>query len=277
MHTTTPLSTQLFWQWIRTHSILFRLNVSSKHACCLFLFSAFLVLTCFPNLYPSSDGCDVKSSDAQSCSVISGTASLIVPDTQDLTLDAQLELEAYTDVLPDIFANLYFDDPNIVSVEYVGQDASSLLPVQNVNAAMNDNQSNSQGSDAFTSIAIGLGGLLVAIGVVTVGLNKVKKNTEDPIHPDEKPLDDDSEGLQTSDLTYTNSLESDSSSIASYLPDQCAIVKDKITKHFILAEEEEASWRRLGITPSIRTSTSLEEVYEEDSCIDDSCVEEQSI
>jgi hypothetical protein len=142
---------------------------------------------------------------------------------------------------------------------------------------MNDNQSNSQGSDAFTSIAIGLGGLLVAIGVVTVGLNKVKKNTEDPIHPDEKPLDDDSEGLQTSDLTYTNSLESDSSSIASYLPDQCAIVKDKITKHFILAEEEEASWRRLGITPSIRTSTSLEEVYEEDSCIDDSCVEEQSI
>ncbi|KAL3786924.1 hypothetical protein HJC23_013259 [Cyclotella cryptica] len=223
-------------------------------------------------------GCKAKSSDALGCMVIEGTLSLLVPSWQDVNLDADIMSRAYNEELGNVFANLRVDDPNIIAVEYIGQDTTSLSSPENLNAATGSDESNTQSVSAlFTSILIGLSGSLVAMAVLFVGLNRVKKTAEDPIHPDEKAVDDDSDAHQTSDITYSNSCD-DRSELSSlsptnrYSPEHVVVVNEPAKKHFILAENEEANWRRLGISGHVQATASLEEVYEEDSV-----VEEQSI
>lgn len=158
------------------------------------------------------------------------------------------------------------DDSNVVSIKYVGSDVSSLSSLGNKDPVANANMPSSpEDSDVFTSILIGVGGSLVVMGALIAGAKKVEKN-EDPIHPSGKAIDDGSEAQQTSDLTYSNSLEDESSISPTnrYCSEQATIAKNSMTKHFILAEEEEANWYRLGINHQL-------EVYEED------VVEEQSI
>ena len=209
------------------------------------------------------DGCKSESPSAWACYVIEGTLSLLVPLSQDIALDDALKSQAYQEELEYTFSEMRVDDSNVVSVKYVGSDVSALSSLNKEPANANMPNS-SEDSDIFTSILIGVGGALVAMGALFAGTKKVQKN-EDPIHPNGKPVDDGSEAQQTSDLTYSNSLDENSISPTNrYCSEQVAVVKNSMTKHFILAEEEEANWYRLGINHQL-------EVYEED------VVEEQSI
>jgi hypothetical protein len=224
------------------------------------------------------DGCNAKSSDAQGCIVIEGTLSLLVPSRQDVTLDAGIMSRAYNEELGSVFANLRVIDPNILAVEYIGLDTSSLSSLDNLNAATASNESNTQNDPSlFTSILIGLSGSLVVIAALFAGLHRVKKHGEDPIHPDKTAVDDDSDAHQTSDITYSNSCD-DRSELSSlsptnrYSPERVAVVSDPVKKHFILAEKEEANWRRLGISGPSPATASLEEVYEEDSAVEDQSI-----
>jgi hypothetical protein len=166
----------------------------------------------------------------------------------------------YTYELENTLRSMNVEDPNVVHLEYIGSDASYLASSANVNAA-----SASQDTSTFTSIAIGIGSALAVVGAL-IATKNVRK-TEDPIHPDEK-VDD---GSQTADLTYSNSLDdrSEVSSISPthrYCPEKAAVVRNSMTKHFVLAEEEEANWQRLGITPTREHQLEVfEEVTDEQS------------
>lgn len=221
-----------------------------------------------------TDGCTPKSPEAERCFVIEGSLTVLVPSSQDGSLDEELKSLLYNDELEYLFNRMHVEDPNVIAIEYVGHDASSLSSFGNVGAVNGAGETN-EGSGVFTSVIIGISGSLVAIAAVVAATKKVQK-IDDPVIPGEKGLDDQSEAQRTSDLTYSNSLD-DHSEVSSlsptnrYCPERVAVVNDSITKHFILAEEEESNWKRLGIHSAVNESNQLLEVYEED------VIEEQSI
>lgn len=206
-----------------------------------------------------TDVCSPKASGAQACYVIEGTLTILVPSSQSSARDDELKEFIYASELRDVFGSMNLtEDPNAISVEYFGRD-TSYLTSSNTAAASSGSQEN---SGAISSIAIGIGSALVVVGALIASIKKGQVN-DDPIHPNEKSVNDE----QTSDLTYSTSLDdrSEVSSISPtnrYFPERAAM-----TKHFVLAEEEEANWARLGI---ISHTKSQLEVYEE-------ILEEQSI
>jgi hypothetical protein len=190
--------------------------------------------------------------------------TITVPSSQDESLDDELKSYLYAYELENTLKSMNVEDLNVVHLEYVGSDASYLASSNNVNAA-----SASQNSSTFASVAIGIGAALAVVGAL-IATKKVQQ-IEDPAHPDEK-VDDGSEAQQTTDLTYSNSMD-DRSEVSSmsptnrYCPERVAVVRDSMTKHFVLAEEEEANWQSLGITPA---SGHELEVFEE-------AIDEQSV
>ena len=233
------------------------------------IFVPFWVGLTMPVAFQSTDVCEPKASGAKACNVIEGTLSILVPSSQDLSLDNELKEFLYAFGLQDVFVSIMstVEDPNVISVEYVGNDPAYLASSDNAAASASNSQ---EDSSTFSSVAIGIGSSLVIVGALIASMKKVHKS-DDPMHADEK-VDDDSDAQQTSDLTYSNSLD-DRSEVSSlsptnrYCPERAAVVRDTMTKHFVLAEEEEANWVRLGINPGANCQL---EVYEE-------AVDEQSI
>ena len=187
--------------------------------------------------------------------------SILVPSSQDESLDYKLQLLYYEEELRYLYDDLRVEDPNVISIEYVGPNASSSSSIDKV-SEINATPSNLQEeSDVVPSIVIGLGGFLLAVGALIASINKFQRNSDDPIHADDKEIDHVSDAQHTSDLTYSNSLE-DRSELSSFsLMNRYCLERAAV----VLAEEEESNWQRLGIN-----SESILEVFEEDIAEEDS-------
>ena len=167
----------------------------------------------------------------------------------ELVTNFYLQLED----LFDMFSSV--EDSNIVSLEYVGSDPSSLMTfaelIEEEEVAANDSTS------LFKFIAIGAS--IVTLFMLVVGAWKMRnKDGDDDATLDGKPIDDKSIAVETAAMTaltglttdYSeteNDTSSDISSAAGDVKDAKEFYKNKA---FVLAEEEEGNWRNLGILPN---------------------------
>ena len=148
--------------------------------------------------------------------------------------DDELKTNLYEEQLNIVFTEMRVEDPNVIAVKYLGHEASSLSSFDSIYEVK---QSNSEeDTSLFSAVIITIGGSLVVVGAALVAKKKVQP-ADDPVHPNE-----------------------------------AAVGKHTMTKHFILAEEEAENWGRLGITSSAIQGNDLLEVYEEDTAIDEQSI-----
>ena len=220
--------------------------------------------------------CAAQSKEAQSCNVIEGMSTLIVegPDNPEQEEELMTNFYLQLEVMFDMFSAV--EDPNIVSLEYVGSDPSSLMTradlIKEEEVAADDSAS------LFKIIAIGAS--VVTLIMLIVGAWKMRdKDDEDDMTLDGKPIDDKSLAAETAvmtaltGLTTTSGSADDTSSDISSTTDAkgATDVKDFYkNKAFVLAEEEEGNWRNLGILPN-QLDDIREEFSQSGSEMADSC------
>ena len=168
----------------------------------------------------------------------------------ELMTNFYLQLEEMFDMFSSV------EDSNIISLEYVGSDPSSLMTfaklTEEEEVAANDSTS------LFKFIAIGAS--IVTLFMLVVGAWKMRdKDGDDDATLDGKPIDDKSIAAETAAMTaltglttdYSSSADDTSSDISSNHSTADANVKEFYkNKAFVLAEEEEGNWRNLGILPN---------------------------
>eukprot|EP00984_Skeletonema_dohrnii_P021337 scaffold10642_cov155-Skeletonema_dohrnii-CCMP3373.AAC.4 len=169
----------------------------------------------------------------------------------ELMTNFYLQLEEMFDMFSSV------EDSNIVSLEYVGSDPSSLMTVAELTeeeeVAANDSTS------LFKFIAIGAS--IVTFFMVIVGAWKMRDNKDgdDDATLDGKPIDDKSIAVETAAMTALTGLttdysetENDTASDISSTADAKETCAKEFYKNkaFVLAEEEEGNWRNLGILPN---------------------------
>ena len=188
---------------------------------------------------------------------------------EELMTNFYLQLEVTFDMFSDV------DDPNIVSLEYVGSDPSSLMTradlIKEEEVAADDSAS------LFKIIAIGASA--VTLIMLIVGAWKMRaEGDEDDITLDGKPIDDKSLAVETAAMTAITGLTSasgcadDTSSDISSTTDVKDVKEFYKNKAFVLAEEEEGNWRNLGILPN-----QLADINEEFSLSGSSLADEKSM
>jgi len=195
--------------------------------------------------------CVAQSEEAQSCNVIEGMITLlIVEGDNSFEQEEELMTNFYLHLagIFDLFSSV--EDSNIVLLEYVGSDPSSLMTraelIEEEEVASNDSNS------LFKFIAIGAS--IVTLVMLIAGW-KMKDKDDDDSTLDGKPIDDKSLAVETAAMTMTTSGSADDSSDISSTHDAKEFYRNKA---FVLAEEEESSWRHLGILPN-----QLEDIREE--------------
>lgn len=198
-----------------------------------------------------ADACVARSEEAQNCNVIEGMSTLIIegPDNSEQEDELMTNFYLQLEDMFDMFSSV--EDSNIVSLEYVGSDPSSLMTfaelIEEEEVAANDSTS------LFKFIAIGAS--IVTLFMLVVGAWKIRdKDGDDDATLDGKPIDDKSIAVETAAMTALTGLttdysetENDTSSDISSTGDVKEFYKNKA---FVLAEEEEGNWRNLGILPN---------------------------
>lgn len=182
----------------------------------------------------------------------------------DLTVNFYLQLEEMFDVFSSV------EDSNIVSLEYIGSDPSSLM-------TRADLQEEVAASDDSTSLfkIIAIGASVVTLFMLIVGAWKMKGKDDNDVTLDGKPIDDKSLAVETAAMTALTGLTSasgsadDTSSDISSTTDAKEFYKNKA---FVLAEEEEGNWRNLGILPN-----QLDDIREEFSHSGSEMADEKSM
>lgn len=182
----------------------------------------------------------------------------------DLTANFYLQLEEMFDMFSSV------EDSNIVSLEYIGSDPSSLMTLA-------DLQEEVAASDDSTSLfkIIAIGASVVTLFMLIVGAWKMKGKDDDDVTLDGKPIDDKSLAVETAAMTALTGLTSasgsadDTSSDISSTTDAKEFYKNKA---FVLAEEEEGNWRNLGILPN-----QLDDIREEFSHSGSEMADEKSM
>lgn len=199
-----------------------------------------------------ADMCVARSEGAQNCNVIEGMLTLLIVEG-DNSFEQEVELMTnfylHLAFIFDLFSSV--EDSNILLLEYVGSDPSSLMAraelIEDEGVASIDSNS------LFKFIAIGAS--IVTLVMLIVGAWKMKDKGDDDSTIDGKPIDDKSLAIETTALTMTTSGSVDDSSDISSTPDAKEFYRNKA---FVLAEEEESNWRNLGILPN-----QLEDIREE--------------
>jgi hypothetical protein len=171
--------------------------------------------------------------------------------------------------LEDIF-NMFsaVQDSNVVRLEYVGPDSSSLIAS---NEFIDEGEVGDNNTNFFAIITIAA--TVVTLVSLVVGLlwkTKQKEDKDDYTRYGKPMVDDKSLAVETAALTMTTSVSADESSDVSSCFDHD--VKEFYKKQFVLAEEEESHWKRLGILPK-----QLEEIREEFSQCGSDFVDEKSM
>ena len=199
-------------------------------------------------------------------------STLIVEGPDDPEQEEELMTNFYLqlEVMFDMFSAV--DDPNIVSLEYVGSDPSSLMTradlIKEEEVAADDSAS------LFKIIAIGAS--VVTLIMLVVGAWKMRKqHDEDDIDVDGKPIDDKSLAGQTAAMTAITGLTSASGTADDTCSDVSSTTDAKEfykNKAFVLAEEEEGNWKNLGILPN-----QLDTLREEFSVSGSSMADEKSM
>lgn len=202
-------------------------------------------------------------------------STLIVEGPDDPEQEEELRTNFYLqlEVMFDMFSDV--EDPNIVSLEYVGSDPSSLMTradlIKEEEVAADDSAS------LFKIIAIGAS--VVTLIMLIVGAWKMRvQDDEDDITLDGKPIDDKSLAGQTAAMTAITGLTAasgcadDTSSDVSSTADVKDVKEFYKNKAFVLAEEEEGNWRNLGILPN-----QLDDIREEFSQSGSSMADEKSM
>lgn len=182
----------------------------------------------------------------------------------DLTANFYLQLEEMFDMFSSV------EDSNIVSLEYIGSDPSSLM-------TRADLQEEVAASDDSTSLfkIIAIGASVVTLFMLIVGAWKMKGKDDNDVTLDGKPIDDKSLAVETAAMTALTGLTSasgsadDTSSDISSTTDAKEFYKNKA---FVLAEEEEGNWRNLGILPN-----QLDDIREEFSHSGSEMADEKSM
>ena len=111
----------------------------------------------------------------------------------ELTSNFYLQLEEMFDMFSSV------EDPNIVSLEYIGSDPSSLM-------TRADLQEEVAASDDSTSIfkIIAIGASVVTLFMLIVGAWKMKGKHDDDVSLDGKPIDDKSLAVETAAMTTSS-------------------------------------------------------------------------
>ncbi len=197
-------------------------------------------------------------------------STLIVegPDNPEQEEELMTNFYLQLEVMFDMFSAV--EDPNIVSLEYVGSDPSSLMTLADL--IKEEEVAADDSASLFKIIAIGASA--VTLIMLIVGAWKMRdKDDEDDMTLDGKPIDDKSLAAETAamtaltGLTTTSGSADDTSSDISSTTDAKEFYKNKA---FVLAEEEEGNWRNLGILPN-QLDDIREEFSQSGSEMADSC------
>lgn len=218
-----------------------------------------------------ADVCIAQSKEAQNCNVIEGMSTLIVegPDNSEQEDELMANFYLQLEEMFDMFSSV--EDPNIVSLEYIGSDPSSLM-------TRADLQEEVAASDDSTSLfkIIAIGASAVTLFMLIVGAWKMRGKDDDDVL-DGKPIDDKSLAVETAAMTTLTGLTSASGSAEDTSSDISSTAGTDAkefykNKAFVLAEEEEGNWRNLGILPN-----QLDDIREEFSHSGSEMADEKSM
>ena len=202
-------------------------------------------------------------------------STLIAKDVDSVEEEDELKMNFYSQ-LEEIFDMLSsMDDPNIVLLDYVGSDPSSLSKpadlIEEEKVATNDSFS------LFKFVAIGAS--VVTLAMLIVGAWKLKEKNDKDTTPEGKPIDDKSVAVETAAMTAftmntstSGSADETSSDIASDISSTVDAKEFYKNKAFVLAEDEESNWRNLGILPN-----QLDDIREEFSQSGSELADERSM
>ena len=204
-------------------------------------------------------------------------STLIIEGSDDSEQEDELTSNFYLQLedMFDMFSSV--EDPNIVSLEYIGSDPSSLM----TRADLQEEVAGSDDSSSSLFKIIAIGASVVTVFMLIVGAWKMKGKKDDDVSLDGKPIDDKSLAVETAAMTTLTGFTSasglaeadDTSSDISSTTDAKTDAKEFYkNKAFVLAEEEEGNWRNLGILPN-----QLDDIREEFSHSGSEMADEKSM